>query len=88
MMLVASFFILLAVILFLGEVAKKPIQLLWKLLLNSALGFILLALFNYTAAVLDWNILPINLLTILISGFLGVPGVILLLLFQVLLGNA
>ncbi len=85
MIIAASLFILLAVVLFLGEVAAKPIKLLWKILLNSALGLLLLGLFNYTAGVMGWLSLPINLMTVLIAGFLGVPGMILLLVFRLLL---
>ena len=87
MMIAASLFILFAVILLFGEIAAKPIKLLWKILLNSVLGLILLALFNYTAHVMHWMSLPINVITVLIAGFLGIPGMILLLVFRLLLSN-
>jgi inhibitor of the pro-sigma K processing machinery len=62
----------------------KPIQLLWKLVLNSVVGLVLLMIFNYVASYFAFYI-PINIITILIAGFLGVPGVLLLVAFQYLL---
>ncbi len=77
----------IAVVLILYFVLKvflKPIQLLWKLALNSAVGLVLLMIFNYVAGYFAFFI-PVNLITILIAGFLGVPGVLLLVAFQYLL---
>lgn len=62
----------------------KPIQLLWKLLLNSMVGLVLLLIFNYVASYFTFFV-PINLITVLIAGFLGIPGVVLLVAFQFLL---
>ncbi len=83
----AIFFVLLGAVLLLGAIAAKPIRALWKLVLNSLLGVILLLLFNTLAQTLHFARLPVNLLTILLTGILGVPGLILLLCFQVLMGN-
>jgi inhibitor of the pro-sigma K processing machinery len=45
---------------------------------------ILLILSNYFAAFFGFEI-PINIITILIAGFLGIPGILLLLCFRLLL---
>ncbi len=81
--IIAAIF-LLVVIYIIAQVAVKPIKLLWKLLLNSAIGLVLLLLTNYLGAFIDINI-PINILTVLIAGFLGIPGVVLLIGFSLLI---
>ena len=75
---------LLAVFLLVFQVLMKPVKLLWKILLNSAIGVILLLLVNYGGNYFDFS-LPINIITVLIAGFLGIPGIILLLGFYILL---
>jgi inhibitor of the pro-sigma K processing machinery len=82
--IIAALF-LLVILYIIAQVALKPIKLLWKLLINSAIGMILLLLTNYIGAFFDFSI-PINILTILIAGFLGIPGVILLICFTLLIG--
>ncbi|NLB52550.1 MAG: pro-sigmaK processing inhibitor BofA [Syntrophomonadaceae bacterium] len=82
--IIAALF-LLVILYIIAQVALKPIKLLWKLLINSAIGMILLLLTNYIGAFFDFSI-PINILTILIAGFLGIPGVILLICFTLLVG--
>lgn len=81
--IIAALF-LLAVIYIIAQIAVKPIKLLWKLVLNSAIGLGLLLLTNYFGAFVDVN-LPINILTVLIAGFLGIPGVVLLIGFSLLI---
>lgn len=76
--------VVLVVLYFVFKVFMKPIQLLWKLVLNSVVGLLLLMIFNYVAGYFLFFI-PINIITVLIAGFLGIPGVLLLLAFQVLL---
>jgi inhibitor of the pro-sigma K processing machinery len=75
----------LLVVIYIGaQVIMKPIKLLWKVLINSVIGLILLLLVNYGAARFGF-ILPINIITILVAGFLGIPGILLLICFQMLL---
>lgn len=51
------------------------------LVINGVLGVILLTIFNYFGAIFGVTI-GINLLTALIAGILGVPGVIIMVLFK------
>lgn len=75
----------LGIILFIiAQLVLKPIKLIWKLLLNSVIGLILLMLVNIAGAYFHFA-LPINIITILVSGFLGIPGILLLICFQLLL---
>ncbi len=75
---------LLVILYLVAQVFMKPIKLLWKLLFNSAVGLILLLVVNYIAGYFSFS-LPINVITVLIAGFLGLPGIILLICFQLLI---
>ena len=59
------------------KILAAPIKLIFKLLLNTALGFLLLFLANFVGGFFNFYI-PVNLLTCLISGVFGIPGVIFL----------
>lgn len=75
---------LLVILYVVSQIFLKPIKLLWKLLLNSALGLVLLLLTNYIAAFFTFAV-PINVITVLVAGFLGIPGILLLIAFQILM---
>ncbi len=51
-----------------------PVKFIWKLLVNSLCGFACLWLLN-TAAGVTGLYLPINAVTVLVTGFFGLPGV-------------
>ena len=57
-----------------------PLKILVKLILNCIFGVLLLLLANFVGITI-----PINAATALISGFLGVPGVIFIIIFQKLM---
>ena len=59
------------------RILTAPIKLIFKLLLNALTGFLLLFLANFVGGFFDFSI-PVNLLTCLISGIFGIPGVIFL----------
>jgi len=75
---------LLVILYLVAQVFMKPIKLLWKLLFNSAVGLILLLVVNYIGGYFHFS-LPINIITVLIAGFLGLPGILLLVCFQLLM---
>ena len=54
-----------------------PMKIIWKLALNSLSGFICLWLLNLVSGITG-IVFEINLLTTLIVGFLGIPGIVLL----------
>ena len=74
-------FLLLIVLI---RVILIPMKLIWKLLINSVCGFLCLWLLN-TIAGFTGICFPVNLVTAAIAGFLGIPGIALLTLAQVLL---
>jgi inhibitor of the pro-sigma K processing machinery len=73
--------ILLVVLLF--KILKTPLKWALKLLLNAASGFIALVVLNFFGAIVGLT-LPINLINCLVTGILGLPGVVLLLLLKYL----
>lgn len=82
--LVMAGLFLLVIIFIIAQLITTPIKLVWKLVINSLIGLVLLMLTNYIGAYFDFS-LPLNILTVLISGFLGIPGILLLICFQLLL---
>ena len=58
-----------------------PIRWIFKLLINTAAGFVFLFLFNYIGAFIGLA-LGVNIINAVIIGILGIPGLILLLLVK------
>ncbi len=75
--------IVLGVIVVLRLLAK-PIRFIFKLLINTALGFVLLWLINFFGGGIGIA-LELSLLNAVIVGLLGIPGVLLLLAIHFLL---
>ena len=75
--------IVLGVIIVLRLLAK-PIRFIFKLLINTVLGFVLLWLINFFGGGLGIA-LELSLLNALVVGVLGIPGVLLLLAIHFLL---
>ena len=67
---------------FLIRILLLPMKLLVKLLLHSGCGFLCLWLLN-TVSGFTGVYLPINAVTVLIAGFLGIPGIGLIALLEI-----
>ncbi len=67
-----------------GWLLLVPLKILWRFILNAIIGGIVLWLLNLIGGFIGIFI-GINPITALIVGFLGVPGIILILLLQVML---
>ncbi len=61
-----------------------PLKILGKLILNGIFGVLLLLLVNFIGGYVGITI-AINAVTALIAGFLGVPGVLFLIIFVTIL---
>lgn len=61
-----------------GYLLLAPLKVIFKLILNSFLGGIAVVIINLLGEFLSLHI-PLNMITAIITGFLGIPGVILLL---------
>ena len=66
------------------RIIAMPIRWFWKLSINSACGFLCLWLLNSMAAFTNLYF-PVNAVTVVIAGFLGLPGIGALAIVQFLL---
>ena len=71
--------VLLGVILFRGLIA--PIRLAVKLALHAAAGLLSLLVINFLAP-FSGVLIPVNAVTVLVSGIFGLPGTALLILLE------
>jgi len=62
-------------------ILKFPIKIIFKLIINTVIGFVALLLLNYAGGFIGVSI-TVNWINALIVGVLGVPGVALILLLQ------
>ena len=69
-------------ILIIGKLFLLPIKKIFKLVINSIIGGILIYVINIIGSGFNFHI-GLNWLTILCSGFLGIPGVILLIILKI-----
>ena len=60
-----------------GYILLVPIKIIVKLILNGVVGGLALILFNLIGAFVNLHI-PINPFTALITGLLGIPGIIMI----------
>ena len=63
------------------KLLKKPMKWAFKLLIHAALGYVALFVFDFFGAFIDIQ-LGLNWVNAIVTGLLGVPGVILLLLLK------
>ncbi|MDU2066670.1 MAG: pro-sigmaK processing inhibitor BofA family protein [Sporomusaceae bacterium] len=69
----------IALIFFIGKIFLMPLRLVFKLIYNAIIGGIMLYVINFVGAHFGFT-LALNPITALIAGFLGIPGIILLVL--------
>ena len=74
----------LALLYIVGIILVFPIKKIFKLIGNGILGGLTLLIFNFVGKFFGLSI-TINPLNAIIVGFLGVPGVVLLLILQIIL---
>ncbi len=68
---------------FLVRMLALPIRAVWKVGIHSGCGFLCLWLLNAVAP-FTGILFPINAVTVLVSGFLGLPGISILALLAVI----
>ena len=82
-----SFILMIAgialVCILLVRLLTKPIKLVFKLLINAGLGFIILFIVNFFGGFFDFS-LGGSFINALVAGVLGVPGVIILIVLKLL----
>ena len=77
--MMAAYAIGILLLYIIGKTFAKPFKLFGKVLLNLVLGAVILLAINYVGQYISFNI-PFNILTSLIVGFLGIPGVVLVII--------
>ncbi len=70
-------------VIILSKILAWPIKKITKLIINICVGIALLVLVNYIGRGFNFNI-RFNIVTALISGFLGAPGVLLLVILKII----
>jgi inhibitor of the pro-sigma K processing machinery len=68
----------------LAKLLFVPLKILWRLVYNALIGGVMLWVLNLVGGYFGLHV-PINAITALIAGFLGIPGVILLIILQYLM---
>ena len=81
---IVSIFVPLILLALLLRVMVMPLRWFWKLFLNGICGFLCLWLLNSVSGFTGLYF-PINYVTALTAGFLGLPGIAVLAVLQVLL---
>lgn len=74
---------IMAIILF-GKMLILPIKLIFKLILNSILGGLIIVAINWIGAAFNIHI-GLNIFTVIFVGILGIPGAVLLTIFKMIL---
>lgn len=78
---ILAFIFGLVLLVIFGRLLVIPIRLIIKLIANGIMGGVFLLLFNLIGGLIGLN-LTITPLTAIIAGFLGIPGIIILLIAQ------
>ena len=65
------------------KILKGPMKLALKIFLHALMGFVFLFIFNFLGAWVDLSI-PMTWPSAIITGVFGVPGVVLLLILQII----
>lgn len=81
---ILGFLLGLVLLYIIGLILVIPIKVIFKLIVNGLIGGLILFLFNLVGGLFGLAI-AINPLNAIIVGLLGVPGVVLLLILQVIL---
>lgn len=68
-------------LLIIGRLFLVPMRFILKLIYNALIGGIVLVIINYFGGYFGFH-LPFNILTAFLVGFLGLPGIILLILLN------
>lgn len=65
------------------KILKGPMKLALKVFLHAIMGFVTLFIFNFIGAWVGLGI-PLTWINAIVTGVLGVPGVVLLLILQII----
>ncbi|MEG1560347.1 MAG: pro-sigmaK processing inhibitor BofA family protein [Clostridia bacterium] len=83
---IVTYIVVLLVLFLVFKVFSLSMKLFFKLLINAVIGALILIVFNFFGDVIFGFVIEINWLTALITGLLGVPGVILIIIIKLITG--
>jgi inhibitor of the pro-sigma K processing machinery len=83
---ILAFGVGIVLIYIIGKVISMPVRLVFRLIYNGLIGGVMLWVVNLIGGHVGFS-LAINPLTALIAGFLGLPGVVLLVLFKLFIAG-
>lgn len=66
------------------KILSAPIKLAFKLLLNAVSGFLILILVDFVGGFFDFS-LSLSILNVLVAGSFGIPGVLFLIIINLLI---
>lgn len=66
---------------FIGRLLLFPIKIVLRLVFNGLLGGVVLIIINFIGNIFGFAI-PLNIFSALITGFLGIPGILLLIMLR------
>lgn len=70
-----------AILLIFGRLFANNMKYIGKLISKTLIGGIVIAAINFLGSYLDFNI-PLNLISALIAGILGLPGILMLVILK------
>ena len=82
MKIVLIFIACIAILVVFGKSFAWPIKLITKLIINSALGALLIFIINLVGTSFNFHI-GLNVINFVIVGILGIPGAVLLILIKI-----
>lgn len=78
---ILAVFLAIGAIYIIGMILVLPIKIIIKFIINGLIGAVLLFILNIFGSLIGITV-AINPITALVAGFLGIPGVLLLLFLQ------
>ena len=79
--LIIAYIIGIIILFLIGKVLLLPIKFLLKLIYNALIGGIILIIINLFGNFINFDI-PVNFISALIVGILGIPGIALLVILK------
>lgn len=81
---ILAIFLAIGAVYVLGMLLVLPIKLIVRLVVNGIIGAVALIIFNFFGTYIGVTI-GVNPITALVAGFLGVPGVLLMIFIKIFL---
>ena len=83
-LIVVAWIVGILIVLALGKAFLMPLKVILKLVLNGVLGGLAIVVINLLGQYIGFTI-PLNIVSALVAGILGLPGIILLVILKFLL---